>query len=247
VQDGGNANYNSLQAGIEKRLSHGLQAQSNFTWSKTFDLSFSGDPVFGFGVSDPSDPAHDRGLSALNFPFIWVSNFIYRVPELKVENALLRNVVGGWEISGLYSAQSGPSFTVNGGNGNNNSFFDQNQDRADIVPGVPLNIRKGGKSNWLNKYMNPKAFVPNAPGTPGDAPKYNIQQPPLQDVDLALLKNFTVRERDNMEFRFEAFNALNHPSFAQPNAEVGGPNFGKIDEAGPVNPRVLQAALKVTF
>jgi len=247
VQDGGTANYNSLQAGIEKRLSHGFQAQSHFTWSKTFDLSFSGDPIFDTSVSDPRDPYHDHGLSALNYPFIWVSNFIYRAPLFENEQAVLRNVIGGWELSGLYKAFSGPDFSVNGGNGNNNSFFDEYEDRADVVPGVPLNVRKGGESHWLNQYMNPAAFAINAPGTPGNVPKFSIQQPPIQDVDLALLKNFTYRERYNMEFRFEAFNALNHPSFAPPDAEAGDATFGQITNPGPVSPRVLQAALKITF
>jgi hypothetical protein len=247
VRDGGTANYHSLQVGFEKQLSHRLQAQSSFTWSKTFDLSFSGDPSFGFGVSDPTNPSHDHGLSALNFPFIWVSNFIYGAPEFKTQRAMVRNAIGGWKLSGIYTASSGPSFTVNGGGGNNNSGLDQFQDRADVVPGVPLNIRKGGRSNWLNQYMNPKAFQENAFGTPGNVPKYNIQQPPLQDVDLALLKDFAYHENRNIEFRFEAFNALNHPSFAQPVAEFGDPNFGKINKAGPINPRVLQAALKLTF
>lgn len=247
VQDGGTANYNSLQAGIEERLSHGFQAQSHFTWSKTFDLSFSGDPIFGTSVSDPKDPYHDHGLSALNYPFIWVSSLIYSAPRFKSDSALIRSAMDGWELSGLYKAFSGPAFSVNGGNGNNNSFFDEYQDRADLVPGVPMNVRKGGESRWLNEYMNPAAFAVNAPGTPGNAPKFNIQQPPIQDVDLALLKNFNYKERYNMEFRFEAFNALNHPSFAQPDAEAGDATFGQITAAGPVSPRVLQAALKFTF
>ena len=232
VEDGGTANYHSLQAGIEKALSHGFQAQSHFTWSKTFDLSFSGDPIFGTSVSDPKDPAHDHGLSALNVPIAWASSVIYHAPKFKRGSKQMRNVLSGWEISGLYRASSGPSFSINGGNGNNNSFLDEYQDRADVVPGVPVNVRKRGRSHWLNEYMNPAAFTENALGTPGNVPKFSIQQPPIQDADAALLKSFAYRERYNLQLRFEAFNVFNHPSFAQPDAEAGDPGFGQITAPG---------------
>jgi hypothetical protein len=247
VQDGATANYNGLQAGVEKRFSHGLQAQSNFTWSKTFDVIGSGDPTFEPSVSDPYDIHHDHGLSSFNYPFVWTSDFIYRAPALAGRGAWIRSSLGGWEVSGLYKALSGPSFTVNGGNGNNNSFFDEGQDRADAVSGVPVDLRKGGRAHWLNDYLNPAAFAMNAPGTPGDVQKFSFQGPPLQDVDLAVLKRFTYRERYRLEIRLEAFNALNHPSFCQPDSDAGDPNFGQISGQGAVNPRVMQAALKIAF
>jgi hypothetical protein len=87
----------------------------------------------------------------------------------------------------------------------------------------------------------------NAPGTPGDVQKFSFQGPPLQDVDLAVLKRFTYRERYCLEIRLEAFNALNHPSFCQPDSNAGDANFGQISGQGAVNPRVLQAALKIAF
>jgi hypothetical protein len=169
------------------------------------------------------------------------------MPSLLDHSSLQRSLTGGWEVSGIYKALSGPNFTVNGGNGNNNSFFDEGQDRADLVPGVALNVRKGSRARWLNEYMNPAAFAANAPGTPGSLQKFSIPGPPLQDVDLALLKSFTLRERYHLIWRIEAFNALNHPSFCQPDADVGDSNFGQISGQGAVSPRILQGALKITF
>jgi hypothetical protein len=247
VQDGATADYHGLQAGVEKRFSHGLQAHSSFTWSRAFDVIGSGDPTFEPSVSDPTNIRHDHGLSSFNYPFVWTSDFIYRMPELVGKSTWVRNSLGGWEISGLYRALSGPNFTINGGNGNNNSFFDENQDRADSVPGVPINLRKGGRGHWLNEYINPAAFRTNAPGTPGNVPKFSVTGPPLHGVDLALLKRVTYRERYRLELRLEAFNALNHPSFCQPDANAGDANFGQISGPGPIVPRVLQAAIKITF
>jgi len=261
VQDGGTGTYHALQAGIEKRFSHGIQFQSNYTWSRTTDVGGSGDPSFESSVSDPFDLKHDLGPSSLNYPVDWVSNLIYQAPALSHQNALVKNVLGGWELTGIYTIQSGPPFKVNGGNGNNNSGFNEHQDRADLT-GQPLNVRTGGKSNWLNQYFNPAAFRQNAPGTAGDSPKFLIQTAPINTMDLAIIKNWGFAERYHLQFRWEMFNALNHPSFGQPNSNppacdepacnpndpvVPGSTFGQITSIGVIDPRVMQGALKLTF
>jgi hypothetical protein len=247
VQDGATSSYNALQAGVEKRLSFGLQFQANITWSRDLDVGGSGDPSFESSVSDPYDIGHDFGPSSLNYPIVFHANFIYAFPKLNGHNSLVKNTLGGWEFSGLYTGQSGPPFTINGGNGNNNSAFNEFQDRADIVPGQPFAVRQGGKSRWVNQYFNTAAFTNNAPGTPGDSKKFLIQEAPVNTADLAVLKNWQIRERYGVQFRWEAFNALNHPSFGQPDSNPGDSNFGQITNIGSVPPRVMQGALKVTF
>jgi hypothetical protein len=247
VQDGATTSYHSAQVGIEKRYSHGFQVQSNFTWSKALDVGGSGDPTFESSVSDPYNIHEDHGYSSLNYPYIWVTNLLYRAPTFKGHNLLEKEILGGWELSGLYTAQSGAPFTVNGGNGNNNSYFDVGQDRADTVPGQNYGVRQGGKSHWLNNYFNPNAFKQNAFGTPGDMMKYSIQEAPIQTVDVAFIKNWSYRERYNTQFRWEMFNALNHPSYGQPDSNPGDSNFGQITGIGPIAPRVMQGALKITF
>lgn len=261
VQDGGTGTYHALQAGIEKRFSHGLQFQSNYTWSRTTDVGGSGDPSFESSVSDPFNIKHDLGPSSLNYPVDWVSNLIYQAPTLNHQNAFVKNIFGGWELTGIYTIQSGPPFKVNGGNGNNNSGFNEHQDRADLT-GQPLNVRTGGKSHWLNQYFNPAAFRQNAPGTPGDSPKFLIQTAPINTMDLAIIKNWGFAERYHLQFRWEMFNAMNHPSFGQPNSNppacnpptcnpndpiVPGSTFGQITSIGVIDPRVMQGALKLTF
>ncbi|SFS01369.1 Carboxypeptidase regulatory-like domain-containing protein [Granulicella pectinivorans] len=246
VQIGATANYNSLQVGVEKRLSHGIQVQSNLTWSHSFDVGGSGDPSFESSVSDPHNIGHDRGPSSLNYPIVSVTNFIYEAPRLQHFNPIVRSVLGGWSLSGLVTLQSGPPFTINGGNGNNNSGFLVYQDRADLT-GAPLNVRQGNKANWLNHYFNPAAFKVNAVGTAGNSPKYLIQEPPIYTADLGVQKNWTYRERYGLQFRFEAFNALNHPSYGQPDSNPDDSNFGAITSSGPIPARVGQAALKLTF
>jgi hypothetical protein len=247
VQDGATSSYNALQAGVEKRLLHGLQFQANITWSRDFDVGGSGDPSFESSISDPYSIRHDYGPSSLNYPVVFHGNFIYSFPQVRGHGALLRDTLGGWEFSGLYTGQSGPPFTVNGGNGNNNSAFNEYQDRADEVPGQPLGVRAGGKNQWLNQYFNTAAFVNNAPGTAGNAKKFLIQEAPINTADLALIKNWAFQERYRVQFRWEAFNAFNHPSFGQPDSNPGDSNFGQITSIGAVPPRVMQGALKFSF
>lgn len=247
VQDGATGKYDGLQTSIDKRISHGLLFHSNFTYSKTMDVGGSGDPSFESSVSDPYSIRHDYGRSSLNYPFIWTTNLVYNLPTWNKSSLFAKTLVNGWEFTGLYTAESGPPFTMNGGDGNNNSGFNEYQDRADVVPGQPFNIRTGSKSHWLNDYFNTAAFVPNAVGTPGDSEKFFIQAPPIADADLAIMKDFAIGERYKVEFRWEAFNAFNHPSFGQPDATPTDPNYGKITGIGNIPPRVQQGALRFTF
>ncbi len=247
VQDGATGKYDALEISIDKRMSHGIEFHSNFTYSRTFDVGGSGDPSFESSVSDPYDIRHDYGPSSLNYPFIWTSNLLYDLPNWHNAPPVVRNLVNGWEFTGLLTEESGPPFTINGGEGNNNSGFDIGQDRADFVPGVPEDIRQGGERHWVNQYFNPNAFTNNAPGTPGDTPKFFIQEAPIEDLDAAILKNFMIANRYALQFRWEAYNALNHPSFGQPDSNPGDSNFGQITGIGNINPRIMEGALRLTF
>jgi len=254
VQDGGTASYEALQAGIEHKFSRGFQFQSNFTWSKTTDVGGSGDPDFESSVSDPLNVGHDKGTSSLNVPLVWVNYGIYKGPTFQGHNWAVKNFLGGWEVSAIFTAESGEPFTINGGSGNNRSGFNEGQDRADRVVGQPLGVRTGGKANWLNHYFNTNAFVANEIGTPGDSMKYLIQSAPDRDMDVTFIKNIAFPEGVRAQLRWDMFNATNTPSYGQPDNNPGDSNpgatsgnFGQISGIGPVQPRVMQLALKVNF
>jgi Carboxypeptidase regulatory-like domain len=243
-----NASYNSLQVGLEKRLSHNLQFMSNFTWARTIDLSASGNISFGSPqLGDPFDLAWNRGVSFLNVPLISISNFVYTTPGLTRSNPFLRGVLGSWEVSGIVTSQSGSPFTITGGNGSNNSEALQYGDRADFVPGQSLNVHEGSRQQWLNRYFNTAAFTQNAPGTFGNTGKNILTGPAVNTADLGLIKNWRVRERYQAQFRWEMFNALNHPSFGTPSNDPTSANFGQITSTGAVPPRVMQGAVKIDF
>jgi hypothetical protein len=253
LEDGsfGTASYHSLQAGIEKKLSHSLQFQSNFTWSKIIDLASTGNiSQGGTPLPNPYDIGWNRGTSDLNVPLLSVTNFVYTSPVLKSWNPVVKAALGAWEISGIWTFQSGTPFGIQGGNGNNSSGALQSSgsygDRADLT-GQPFNTHSGGRQQWLNRYFNPSAFTPNAPGTFGNSGKNILTGPGINTADLALIKNWDVYERAHLQFRWEMFNAFNHPSFGLPSTDPSSANFGQITAIGAIPPRVMQAGLKLSF
>jgi hypothetical protein len=186
-------------------------------------------------------------------PFNSITNFIYRSPSLRGKNQIIQETLGGWELSSIVSWQSGNPFTVQSGS-NNNSGSSQYLDRADRVPGQPLNVGKGSPRDWMTPgkgYFNTLAFVNNAAGTFGDSAKNVMFGPHYFGDDAAVMKTWSLVEGIKLQFRWEAFNAFNHPTFGNPTGDsgntVGWGNFGLAGTTGNIPPRVMQGALKLTF
>ena len=260
LNSNGTASYNSLQISVNKTMSHGFQAQSSFTWQKTIDLASAGNPAFDdpLRLGNPFDLRWNRGISNLSIPFTWISNFVYVSPALSNKNLLVREVLGGWEVSPIITLQSGNPFSISGGNssalgGSNNntgSGCKSNcSDRADIVPGAPLKLRNGKRSEWIKAYFNTAAFRPRPDGTFGTSGRNILNGSPIFNVDSALMKNWTI-ERFRLQLRFETFNTLNHPIMANPDTNPTSATFGQVNGGrGSASnaARVGQAALKLTF
>ena len=97
----------------------------------------------------------------------------------------------------------------------------------------------------MYQFINPSLFAPNLTGTYGNAGHNSLRGPGYFDVDLALSREFRLRERLTLHARAEAFNLLNHPNFNLPVANISSSNFGQITSAS--DPRILQASMKLTF
>ena len=249
------ASYNSMQVTIDHHMAHGLQVQSNFTWSKTIDVASSGNISFGSPfLPNPFDLRWNRGVSSLSVPFNSVTNFIYHAPSLRGKNRLLQETLGGWEVSSIVTWQSGNPFSIQAAGFNWNeddSGSKQYLDRADRVAGQALKVHQGARSQWLKSYFNTAAFVNNANGTFGNSGKDIMFGPHYFGDDSAVMKSWDLVEGVKLQFRWEAFNALNHPTFGNPTGDYGNTvawgNFGKIGTTGNIPPRVMQGALKLTF
>lgn len=224
------SNYHALQVGVNKRMSKGLQFQSSFTWAKTIDDTQSyatGDNVVSPAfLANPYDARYDRGLSNLHLSKVWVFNVLYELPSPKIGNTILSNLVRGWTMSGIFTAQTGIPFTaniatnrsrsgVNGGAAGNSGGID----RPNVNPAFTGPVILGDPS----KFYDPNAFVLQPVGTLGNAARNSLIGPGLANLDFAIRKVTKLGllgEGGNLEFRVEAFNLPNHPNFGIPNNVV---------------------------
>ncbi|MGH9344628.1 MAG: hypothetical protein ACRD19_12825, partial [Terriglobia bacterium] len=241
----GTSSYNALQLSFEKRLSHGLQVQTNYTWSKCLDTASARDVGFGSPIDDPFDPAWNFGPCDMNFPQDWVTNFVWETPSLQGHSELIQRVFGSWQPAGIFTMESGPPFSISAGcNGSNESLSGTDQDRADLT-GQLLDLRQGSEGHWLSGYFNTGAFECNVPGTFGDSMRNLMQGPPLVNLDMGIDKEFPMGERYRLELRWEMFNSLNTPHFGFPGTNPSSPGFGTITGlATGSTPREMQLAAK---
>jgi hypothetical protein len=266
---GATANYHSLQVTFQRRMAHGLQGQSSFTYQKTIDVASSANIAANQdGIINPRNLEYSRGISNASIPFTWTTNFVYRSPELRGENILVREAVGGWELSPILTWQSGAPFSINAGSSKaaygtvGQPGFDGEKgygsgclqfcsgDRANRVQGVPLKVRQGGRSSWEKQYFNPAAFTVPHDGTFGNSARNVMYGPPSFNTDAALMKNWSILERCQLQLRFEVFNAFNHVVMGTPDNTVGDSTFGQINGgtgSDAATPRIGQAAMKFTF
>lgn len=132
-----NANYHSLQMGVEKRVSHGLTVLANYTWSRSTDDLPPGAGVLGFDTSsarpwdDPLRHQFDTGPSEFDHKHRFVGSYVWELPGLKGRNALVRGFLGGWQFSGLLQAQTGRPVTALSGADRSGTAI--GLDRADLV------------------------------------------------------------------------------------------------------------------
>jgi hypothetical protein len=247
IQMRGNSNFNSLQLKVEKRLSHGLTFLSAFTFSHAEDDTV---PIC-CNTPWPDDSYNLKllkGLADYQQKFRWVTSFDYELPVGKGQAFLNQNraldlLFGGWHATGILTATSGFPFTpqqeVDSSNTGTQGFV--NPDR--IGNG---NLPSGQRS--IYQWFNVGAFQDAQNYTFGNS-GYNILiGPGLWNLDLGIRKVFSVTERQKMEVRGEFYNALNHPNFALPNADIdAGPGASGTITSLATPMRIVQLAVKYRF
>jgi len=250
MTDIGSSTFNSLQVKAEQHVSHGLYFLSSFTYSKMINNL----PEICCAQPYPQnswDPSSDRGQSDTNQKFRWVTSFDYLLPFGKGTNILADSraadlIAGGWHIGGIYSLASGFPFSPLMGYDQTNTG-DQGWLRAELVtPGVNGNLPSGQRSP--NNWFNANAYTVPAAYTYGDAGRNTLIGPGFNNFDGSLRKTFSVRGAQSVEFRAEAFNLMNHPSFAQPDPVItdGSGSTAVITGTALAN-REIQFALRYRF
>jgi hypothetical protein len=169
---------------------------------------------------------------------VFVGSWVWEPPFLNRRTGLLGQTVGGWRFRGIARARSGLVFSVVPGSAT--SLSGTGGERANVVgnPSLP-----GGGT--LDKWFNTAAFAIPPNGSWGNAGRNILEGPGTYNFDLALNKDFRIMEGRTLNFRLEAFNALNHSRFGSPTATVSSASFGRILSTG--DPRIVQVAFRYAF
>jgi hypothetical protein len=258
-----NTSYNSMQITYQHQMSYGLLVLGNYTWSKCmgdqhapqnseFNTSYRAQWLAGFGIKG------DYGLCDADATDLWHLAATYGLPFGRGKqfgasmNRAADLIVGGWEINGFYTFQSGQPFTV----GPCPSATTADFNCADNLTGQSLYSGPHNYTQWLNAGAFAQPPAATQVGQLNYAPLGGeIQQargPHFTNLDSSILKNFHFTEAAYLQFRAEAFNTTNTPPFVQPqqlNFEAGSfSNIGATKNSNGNNgARTLQLALKLFY
>jgi hypothetical protein len=229
--------YNALQISVDRRMSSGLQFGFAYTFSRNMDNG-SGETEL---LPDSYDDKSYYGISNLDRTHVILGHFIYELP-FGGGPRLTRALLGGWAISGITQIQSGSPFSVRFsqdyagvGPGSGDQFWQQVGDpRIDHTSFTTSAV-------WFNR----AAFAQPAPGTFGAQPRNALRNPGFWEVNLSVRRSFRVTENQAFDFRWEAFNALNHPTLGGANSNPTSGSFGLVTSK--TGNRNMQVVLQYRF
>jgi carboxypeptidase family protein/TonB-dependent receptor-like protein len=257
----GNSSYNALEVGVNKAMSHGLQVQGSFTWSKSIDNNSSttvGDP-FSNSISSLQwfDLRLSRGLSDFNVGRILVIDGTWQVPEFKGITGPASWALNGWQLGAIFKAQDGLPFTATFGTDGDplglNSTDPYDFPNRLSGPGCGSLVNPGNPNNYIRTQCfavptapTPAFYAANCDPNQGTAPQcFNLRGnagrniligPGLVNMDFSVFKNNYVRrisENFNVQFRAELFNVFNRPNFSvSTNNNIFDSTGAQISSAG---------------
>ena len=254
------ADYNSLQAKLERRFAKGLSTLVAYTFSKT--LTDAGDLLSGGGVAGYRAPdltgfgiQGDWGLAPFNIRHSFVASGTYDLPfghgrtYMSSGSKLAEGLLGGWSFNWILTLHSGNPQTIN-------CTYTTAADMGCYALYTGESLYAGQS---VEHFYNAAAFtnpgVVTQIGQTNYAPlgggNTQVSGPGFHRLDFSLFKSFPITERKRFELRIEAFNLTNTPNFAQPSSTnfLDTVDFGKITATvdNPNDPRELQVALKFYF
>jgi hypothetical protein len=224
-----NTNYNALQLYLSKRAGR-LTFTAGYTYGKNLGDSSSNNVT----LENWRDLGYNYGSLSLDRKHAFVATAVWQIAALRNQNAFIRETLGGWQLSGVGRAQSGPYYSITG----NTSTGTR---RADFVGG-PYLVQTGRNAN---NYINKAAFKAAPDIRFGNSGVAAVQGPGLQQIDATLAKTFAAEKRVQGRFQADMFNVLNRTNYSNLNAVTTNSNFGTISAAYP--PRQMQFGLKILF
>ncbi len=233
IQNDLRADYDAVSIILRKRMSHGLQADLHYTWSRTRDMATHSNG--GGQTMNNYDIWADYGPANWDVPHRFVASYIYEPPFFKnSSNALLKYLVAGWQIAGVTTLQSGTPVNITFAADRANIGISGLQ-RPDLVGAVPdLNCQPNtagatpaAQRELINCY-DPSGFALPAQYTFGNAPRNVLRGPNYKVTDLSLMKSIPLGKDVRFQIRAEVYNVFNRANFGNPNASFGSAAFGRI-------------------
>lgn len=248
---GVSSNYNAGDIKV-RHTSHSLVLLASYTFSKSLDVrsatygASSGEVSGWAGPEDVRNFRKDYGPSDFDLKNRFIVSLVHNLMIGRGEK-LLNNIsapanaiLGGWQVNGIVTLQSGFPFCIAAvDTGGLTGVFGE---RASIVGNPYPSGFKKSAAHWFDT----TAFQQPAPGFVGNSGRNILRAPGSENVDLSLVKNFSLFEHSKFQFRAESFNAFNHTNLGYPDFGIGdGTAFGVI--SGSAAGRILQLGGKVVF
>ncbi len=238
-----NGNYNGLQVELRSRIRNSLTLQVAYTYSKALDpaganASFGGDL---YTVSNPYNRYYDYGPAGSDRTHIALVNFIYDLPFFRTsQNGFVRTVLGGWEMSGIVTMQSGLPLAMNLGGSQGSNGLANATNRPDVVGRLTY-------PQAVSEWFDTSAFALPEKGAWGNLGSGVVRGPGRQNWNVSLFKRFIFSEAHGREFqlRFETFNTFNHTQYNAVSTSYTSSNFGQVTSVW--DPRVFQLGAKLLF
>lgn len=243
----GHSTYHGLQVNYRRRFQHRLLMNAAYTWAKTLD-SISSDG--GTVEHDARNIRNNRGPADFDRTHRFTVAYVYELPTPFKDVAAAKWLLGGWSLNGMATVQSGTPFSVIGAAAANANWAQVARVRVDFAPGrTAANADKSGRvQDRLNAFFDPTAFM-NSDDRWGNTGRNILRGPWQRQFDFALAKNTRFTERYTLETRWEVFNALNEPTFANPSSTLPAAGFGTMGTITSTigGPRTMQVALRLKF
>ena len=232
----GSSSYNSLQISAQRRVSRGINLSMAYTYGKALNN-------FDTETSDlrvPFDASLDKGNASFDRRHVFAMSYVYALPFFEQSKSAARHFLGGWQLSGIVTLQTGQFVSISGGSRESTSPSNGFGTNVDLV-GDWRDVQGGQTpSSWVNR----AAFAPRV-GLIGNVPRNLIEMPSTQNFNLSLMKKVQMTEKFRLQLRAEVFNLFNHPNFRTLVTNLSASNFGALTQTD--DPRVFQFGVKVLF
>jgi hypothetical protein len=246
----GTQSYKAMLLSIRGSGRYGTTVNANYALSRCFgspDGGGGGTTNVSTGYNIPSDPHFDDGYCGSDRRHNFSMSASIQSPRFN--NVGLRTALSDWRLVGSFRALTGPWLTVTTGGVDVAQNGQTGTQRANTVAGVdPYADQSTNPVNGFIRYLNPDAFAQPATGTMGNSVRNSVRGPGTKNIDLAVSRQFKVGNQQNIEFRLEAFNALNWFQLGNPAlGRNSTATFGLISSVVNGSPRALQFAAKYAF